>query len=133
MQPDTITLAVDVANNATTVDTDFTRFEESVNRSVYIGDTHSLTSRDSLALYRTLPTQTGNFKGVAKTSFKFTRDYPVTGVDGLATLTSPIIASVAFSIPLGISSSDIIEMRQRLVALLDLDSVMTALNYQLLI
>lgn len=133
MQPNVITLAVDVANNGTTVDYDFSRFEESLNRTIYAGENHAIDAKDTLAIYRTAPKQSGNFKGVAKTSVKFTQDNTVLGVDGLAQLTSPLIAEVSFSIPVGVTTASVIEMRQRLIALLDQDSVMTNLNMSLMI
>lgn len=133
MQPDTITLAVDVANNGTTVNYDFTRYEENLNRTKYIGENHSIDTVDMCTIFRTPPKQSGNFRGVAKSSFKFTKDGIVLGVDGLANLTSPIIAEVSFSIPVGTSTADVVKMRQRIIALLDQDTFMNNLNVMLMI
>lgn len=133
MQPNEIVLSVDVANNGTTVGLEYTQSALLENRSTYMSDIHSIDRRDLLQLYRTAPTKQGNFKGVAKTAVKFTKDFLVSGVDGVSSLTSPVIIEVSFSIPVGVSSANITEMRQRAVALLDLDAVMTPLNFQQLI
>lgn len=133
MQPNTLILAVDVLNNGTPVNSTFTRFEEFQNRSVYVDSIHSMASKSTLSLYRSFPKQSGNFRGVAKSSIKFSRDYNVTGVDGSSTIVSPFISEVSFSIPLGVTDAEILEMRQRIIALLDTDSIMTPLNSMLMI
>lgn len=133
MQPNTLTLAVDVLNNGTPVNSTFTRFEEFQNRSVYVESTHSMAQRSTLSLYRTFPKQSGNFRGVSKSSIKFSRDFTVTGVDGSSTIMSPFIAEVSFSIPLGVTDAEILEMRQRIITLLDTDNIMTPLNSMLMI
>lgn len=133
MQPDVITLSVDEQNDGVgPVNHVYNRFEENTNRSGYIGVNHSLTARDTLTLYRTLPKVSGNFKGVAKTAFKFTKDYTVPGVDG-SNLTAPVIFEGSFSIPVGVDADDILVERQKALAMLDLDSVMTPLNSQQMI
>lgn len=133
MQAETLQLAVDELNDGNTSNHDYSRFEEYQNRSVYIGANHSLDSQDKLTLYRTFPKSNGNYKGVAKSSFKFSKDHLVNGVDGLAQLTSPLIVEVSFSVPVGISVADQMIARQRAVALLDNDTVMSALMDQLMV
>lgn len=133
MQPDSITLAVDVLNDANTVDHVFTRFDEYQNRSVYNHSAHSLVARDTLTLYRTFPKASGNFKGMAKSAIKFSQDLEVLGVDGITTLTSPIIAEVGFSIPVGVTPAEQMIARQRVLAMVDFDAVMIALNNQLMV
>lgn len=134
MQPDEITLAVDEENDGVDpVNHVYTRAEEYQNRSVYIGANHSLTAKDTVTLYRTAPKSNGNFKGVAKTSFKFSQDKLVDGVDGVAQITAPVIVEVSFSIPVGVTPADVLIARQRALALLDLDTVMDPLNNQLLV
>jgi len=133
MQSNTITLAVDVLNNDSTVDYDFTRFEEYQNRSVYIGEDHQLTSRDTLSLYRTFPKSVGNFKGMSKCAAKFSQDIEVTGVDGLAALVAPLILEVSASIPVGATLAQQLVARQRAIALLDDDTIMVALMNQLMV
>lgn len=131
MQPDEITLSVDEENDGVgPVDHVYTRYEEFQNRSVYVGANHALDNKDTLTLYRTPPKPNGNFKGVAKTAYKFSKDYEVTGVDGVSTLVSPVIVEVSFSIPVGVSAANVLLERQRALALLDLDAVMTPLNVQ---
>jgi len=133
MQPNSITLPVDYLNNGTTTDETYTRFEEYQNRSVYIGENHSPDMRDTISLYRSFPTKNGNFKGVAKTSVKLSVDHTVPGVDGVAQLSAPIIWELSASIPVGVSVEDALKSRQRALAVLDLDAVMTPLNSQLMV
>jgi len=133
MQDNVITLAVDELNNDTTVDYDFTRYEEFQNRSVYIGEDHDLAARDTLSLYRTFPKASGNYKGNAKSTLKFSKDYEVTGVDGVSTLTAPVILEVSFSIPVGVAAADRMILRQRAIAILDSDTFMESLTSQLMV
>lgn len=132
MQPNTLTLGVDVANNATVVNETYTRYEEYQNRAVYIGANHLPDDRDTLSIYRTFPTKTGNFKGTAKSAVKFTKDVQVAAVDS-STITAPIILELSFSVPVGTSTADLVHARQRLLALIDTDSFMDSLNTQLMI
>lgn len=132
MQPDTITLAVDEANNATLVNHVLTRYEEYLNRSTYISGTHDPSARDTLALFRSMPKSNGNFKGVQKTSFKFTKDVAVLGADG-SDIVAPIIVEVNFSFPVGSAAASYIERRQSVIALLDSDTIMDNLNRTLMI
>jgi hypothetical protein len=128
MQDNVITLAVDELNDTNTVDHVFGRFDEFQNRSVYTGENHQLTARDLLTLYRTHQKVSGNFRGVAKSSCKFTQDFVIDGVDGISQLTSPLIGEINFSIPVGVVVADQLIMRQRMIALLDDDAIMVALN-----
>lgn len=134
MQPNTITLTVDEQNDgATTTDAtiEYERYDEYQNRSVYSSENHSLDSRDLLSFSRSFPTKNGNFRGVGKSTFKFTRDISVDGVDGVAQLVTPMIMEVKLSAPVGVSDAEILKFRQTALALLDDDTVMTPLNSQL--
>lgn len=134
MQPNEITLSVDTLNDTTTiVPVTFTRFEEFLNRSRYIGELHTMQSRDELSLYRTFPKQAGNFKGVGKSAAKFALDVQVPGVDASTTLTAPIIMEISFSIPVGTADADVLYMRQCGLALIDSDAIMTSLNSKLMV
>lgn len=128
MQPNQLTLNVDYLNNGTTTAETYDRFDSFQNRSVYVGEGHSAESRDTLTLYRTFPTKSGNFKGTAKSAIKLSLDAAVPGADGVATLTAPIIAEVSFSLPVGVEAAEVLKLRQRLIALLDSDTVMDDLN-----
>lgn len=64
---------------------------------------------------------------------KFSRDIVVDGADGLSQLTAPIILDVSISVPVGATHEQILIARQRALALLDLDAVMTPLNETLMI
>lgn len=128
-----IILPVDVDNSGTPVSQEFSRFSEYQNRSVYIGSGHSVSSKNNLSFYRSFPSKTGNFLGTAKSSFKVTEDIQVTGVDSSTVLTVPVIAEVNFSFPVGTLVAKQTEIRQRLLAILDDDTLMTKLNNQLMI
>lgn len=126
MQDNTITLAVDVANNATLVSKDFNRFDVYQNRSVYNSEDHTISSPDTLTFYRTVPKQSGNFKGQAKSAAKFSKNLTVVGVDG-ADVQAPLILEVSASIPVGATLAIQKEIRQRAIALLDRDDIMEPL------
>lgn len=134
MQPNQITLSVDEQNDGIDpVNHVFTRFEEFQNRATYIGPGHSMAARNTLGIYRTFPKIAGNFRGVSKSAVKFSQDMAVTGVDGVSTLTAPMIAELSFSFPVGVSAANQKAFRQKVLALLDLDTVMEPLNDQLMV
>lgn len=133
MQNDQLDLNVDAANTGTTAVETYSRYEEYQNRSVYIGDGHLPEQRDTLSLYRTFPTRTGNFKGVSKSAIKVTCDVDVPGVDSSTTLTAPIILDLSFSVPVGVDASSLKHARQRLLAMIDDDTFMDSLNIQLMV
>jgi hypothetical protein len=131
-QPDLITIPVDELNTGVDTDHVYSRFDDFANRSVYINtSTHNLEMRDTLGLYRTFPKPNGNFKGVGKTSLKFTTDISVDAVDGVSTLVSPMIGEVGFSIPVGATDAQKLILRQRIVALVDQELYMVPLQNQL--
>lgn len=113
-----ITLAVDQLNNGTLVNQAFRRFDEYQNRTVYTGPSHTLDSKDTMTLYRTPPKPSGNFRGTAKTSIKFSRDSVILGRDGVNVI-APEIGEINFSLPVGTSPADAIILRQRMIAALD--------------
>jgi hypothetical protein len=118
MQANTITLPVDVLNNGTTTDKVFTRFEEVLNRSTYIGPGHTQVARYLMQLYRSFAKRAGNFLGVAKTEVKITKDFTVLGVDG-TNVVAPAIADASFSLPVGLTAAQMLELRQDLIAAID--------------
>lgn len=127
MLSDIITLPIDTANTGVTTDLTYSRYEEQTNRSTYISAVHEPGRRDILAFYRSVPKPAGVFKGVRKSSVKFTHDVTVDDSAG-GTIDCPVILEINFSIPIGVSTAVILELRQRLVALLDADTVMDNLN-----
>lgn len=129
-QPTAIVLPVDAANDANPANETYSHFQGYENRSLYIGGSHTPDNRDTLGLYRTFPTKSGNFKGVSKSAVKLTKDCTVVGVDSSTTITSPIIIDVSFSVPVGVSLAELLHARQRAIAILDADTVMDALNVQ---
>lgn len=136
MQSNMITLAIDDNNDGgitPTVELIYTRFNEYMNRSEYISEEHSLTSRDLLSFYRSLPKVSGNFRGTAKTAVKFTKDYVVPGVDASTSLVRPGLIEVSFSLPIGLTPEQTLALRMRAVALLLNDTVMIPLTDQQMI
>lgn len=127
MQSNTITLAVDTANSGTTTNQIYNRYTEKENSSTYISSTHTLVSRDMIEFSRVFPTQSGNYRGVLRPSVKLTEDVTVPGVDATTTVVQPLIANLSFSIPVGTSAAATLELRQRLLAILDNDVVMASL------
>lgn len=122
MQANTITLPVDIANNGTIVNQDFSRFEEQVNRTTYVGPSHTLASPDTMQLYRTLPVRSGASLGASKVTVKFTRHVGVVNADG-TTSQRPLIIEASASIPVGATAAQTKEARQKLIAVLDSDVV----------
>lgn len=132
MQVDQLTLAVDALNDGNLADQVFSRYTTHENRTAYIGATHAPDARNMIGIYRTFPTRSGNFKGTSKSSVKFTEDISVASVDG-GTIVAPAILDLSFSLPVGTPAAKVKELRQRLIAALDTDSFMDALNIQLMI
>lgn len=136
MQPNTITLSVNHdGDDGTTAEVSrpYSRYDEFQNRSVYIGESHTLAARDMLGLYRTQPKTSGNFRGTAKSAVKFTRDYSVAGVDATTTLVVPGIVEVNFSFPVGVTPAETLELRRTAVAILEDESVIAGLVDQLMV
>jgi len=119
MIDNTITLAVDTLNNGTPTNRVYSRYEEFQNRSVYIGPEHSLSARDTMALYRSPVKKNGNFPGMAKSSIKLTQDVSVLGLDVTTSIKAPMIGEASFSVPVGITDEELMSFRQRLIATLD--------------
>lgn len=136
MQPNVVTLSVDVDNDGGTtaaVERIFTRFNEFSNRSEYISSLHSVAARDKLGFYRTFPKASGNFRGTAKMAAKFTKDILVPGVDATTSVTCPAIGEISFSFPVGMTNAEMREFRMHFVALLRDDAVMVPLTTQLMV
>lgn len=129
MLPNSITLAVDEANDSNPTNHILSRAEESANKSVYYDEDHVVASRNQCAFMRTFPKQNGNFYGTLKTSVKFTKDVTVVGVNG-ENIKIPLIAEANFSFPVGIDNAAATLARQKLVSMLDDDTVMDPLHDQ---
>lgn len=131
MQKNEIILSVDKAADGTATDVAYVRHEEHLNRSLYIGPLHTLSANDTLGLYRTRPTPSGNHRGVAKARTKLTRDIVVPGVDQSTTRTSPAIFEDSFAVPVGMTREQFIELLQTKIALLQDPEVIERLCLQL--
>lgn len=128
MQENTLTLSVDAANNSTPANEVYRRFEESAGRSLYIGSDHTNRVRNTLLLTRTMPKANGTFNGVGKTSFKFTQDVSVPTLNPDVDVTTPAIVEVLLSLPVGTTAAAAKHFRQRAVALLDNDAIISTLH-----
>lgn len=129
MLPNSITLPVDEANDSTPVNHVLTRAEEGANKSVYYDADHTVAARNELSIMRTFPKQSGNFYGTLRTNVKFVKDITVVGVNG-ENIKVPLIAEATFSFPVGTDNAMATLARQKLVALLDYDTVMDPLHDQ---
>lgn len=131
MLDNTITLSVDTTNDNTPENQAYTRMDESTNRSVYKSPTHSLVSKDTMTCTRNSPKKSGSFRGVAKTTVKFSTDVEVdTSEVGVSTI-APLIGTVSFSLPVGTTAAEAMVLRQRLIAALDDDDFMVRLTEEL--
>jgi hypothetical protein len=126
-QADTITLAVDTANTGSTTNKVYSRFREELNKTTYRGPEGTLANRQEMAFLRKDPTRNGNSNGVATATIRFTDDVSVAGVDTTTTVEHLLVGEVSFRIPVGVSDADLLAFRQRLIAILDDDTVMTDL------
>lgn len=127
MLDSTINLNVDTTNDDTPEVIGITRYDEYRDRSVYIFPAHTLEKRDMLGISRILPKKSGNFRGVARAGAKITLDVEVPGVDATTSYVQPLIADVTFAIPVGTDTVTVKEVRQRIIAFLDDDTVMDRL------
>lgn len=125
------TFAVDHDRDATPTDEVWTRFDEGSNRSLYVGPSHEIGNRNTLTVLRTLPTVVGNFKGTRKSSIKITTDKAVEGVDSTTTVQAPVIGTVSFSMPVGVTAADAMHLRERLREILDDQDFITRLTESL--
>lgn len=128
------TLSVNEDNDGGTtpeIDHDYSRYDEYQNRSVYIGEGHSLSARDTIGFYRSFPKASGNFLGTAKPAVKITKDFTVAGIDSSTSLTVPAIVDIGFSLPVGLTAAQITALRMKAVALLSDDALMLPLMTQL--
>jgi hypothetical protein len=137
MLPDPITLTYDADHDGgTTPDVvlEYSRAEEAPGRSMYQSENHKEELRDLVSFYRTRPKVNGNFRGVMKSSVKYTVDISVDSVIGPnSPIIAPIIVECTFSIPVGATDAEVLDARQRMVATLNDDDVMNALNLQLIV
>jgi len=127
MQDNTITLSVDSANDGNPANQAFVRSRYNLTKSLYTGSGNTVDSRNQLTFTASDPKRSGESRGIAKSALKFTLDVAVLNSSGSGNITLPCIAEVSFAVPVGTTPAQTMEMRQRLVALLDDDAVMAKL------
>jgi hypothetical protein len=117
MLPDSITLPVDVLDDATLVDYVYTRYRPAgADASIFVNTaTHDSGNRDEMKVGFKAGVRSGNYRGSDKTALKFTITTTPTGVDG-TDIDALKLASVETSIPVGTTDADIVEMEQLVVA-----------------
>ena len=118
MLAETVVLPVDILNNGTTTNRNYTRYQEFLDRSVYKGPSHTLMRRDTLGFYRTPIKPNGSNNGVAKSAGKLTQDIVVPG-KATTEVVLPMIGNFDFSIPVGATAAQTLEFRQRMIAVID--------------
>lgn len=132
MLANSITLAVDTANNGTTVNETWSRMSYGTNDSLYVGPLNNTgIIRDQLRFTRSYPQKSGNFAGYLVSTAKFVREIEVEGVDVTTLEKRPITVELRIVVPAGATTAEVIEARQRMLALMDNDTIMTAANSQL--
>jgi hypothetical protein len=127
MQANSITLSVDPANDSNPENQVFARYEERVDRTTYIGSGHTVGTRNQMQFYRTAPKRNGESRGSAKSAIKFTLDVEVSNASGDGNITLPLIGEVSFSVPVGATPAQTMELRQQIISVLDADTVSAAL------
>lgn len=129
MQPNILVLPVDVSNDGTTTDRSYRRFEEFKDRSVYVGPNHSYVNPDTLSIYRTEPKPTASSRGISKCAVKLSSKVSVPSSDGVTTVESTLIGHMSFNLPVGLTTAQLLEFRQRVIAAIDhdfMDSLMVS-------
>lgn len=114
MLANSITLQTSLAT--TPVDVEFSRYEEHLDRTVYIGDDHSLERKHTLSLYRTQPKRVGNNRGQAKAALKVFHEAAVLGADQTTNVINPGVGDVMLSIPVGATDAFIEDLLDELIS-----------------
>lgn len=129
MLPNELVLSVDPAHDSNPQDETYSKVKEdsSLGRSVYTGADHSLTMRETLTVSAREPIPSGQFRGVAKSSIKFTEDLTIPNALG-DDIVAPQIGEISFSLPVGTTAAQAMHLRQRLVAALNSESFITTLT-----
>lgn len=121
MLTSTIVLPVDVLGNDVLVNQtyvlDVRNDEKRV--SIYTGPSHTFLAEDTIQIQTFLPQRAGNFNGVVKSSAKIRETQVIPGFDSTTTVSTPAILKIETSLPVGISTASITEIRNRAIALLD--------------
>lgn len=121
-----ITLSVDAANDSNPADVTFKKYRDDTPDKITFHETvdHTAALRDKLTLSRRPAVRNGNFLGTNKCTIKFTKDVTVAGFDG-SDVIAPIIGEQSWSVPVGATDAEVIEVAQHHLALLDDDTLVT--------
>jgi len=105
----------------------YNRFSESLNRTDYHRDDHTVSLRKTLQVYRTPGKRNGESLGIQKSAIKLTWDVAVPNASGTGNITLPFIAEVSFANPVGVSAANSLNFRRRLLSLLNTEALITKL------
>lgn len=121
MLTSTIVLPVDVLGNNVLVDQTYTLDVRNDEKrvSIYTGPSHSFLAEDIVQIQTFLPQRAGNFNGVVKASAKIRETQVIPGFDSTTSITTPAILKIESSLPVGISTAAVTEIRNRAIALID--------------
>lgn len=129
MQPDQISINVDVANDDNIVQQTYNRVTSpGTSTSLYRMEGSDLVNKDELRFTGSLPKRNGNFQGVIRSGVRLSKDQEVPGVDTTTSIDSLVVMALDCSIPVGTPTATIVELRQRMHALIDSDAIMQPLN-----
>jgi hypothetical protein len=97
-------------------------------KTVFHEDNNHTTARPSTLSFETSePKPNGQFLGVTRPKIIRRRTVDVGSIDPATLITSPLLGKIEFSIPVGATDADVLELRQDLIAALDDDSLMVTL------
>lgn len=119
MQPDIISVPVDVLNNGTAETQSFKRMTlDGPNKTTYVGPGHSVIAPNLVTLYRTPAKRSGNYLGSSKSAIKLSETISVNSVDGQQ-IPAALICECSFSVPVGATAAQTLALRQKMIAWLD--------------
>jgi hypothetical protein len=128
-----LTIQSDVANNDTLVAKVFNRARVLMNglKTLFHESNSHTTARPSTLSFETSePRPNGQFMGVTRPKIVRRRTIDVESLDPAVEVTQPLIGKIEFSVPVGATDAEMLEMRQDLIAVLDDDTLMGTLMTQ---
>lgn len=126
-QGETLSLPVDRLNDGNPAAEAWSRYDFGGNSSTYHGPNHTFSEQEALKFTRNSPTPSGTYPGTRRSTMKLTRGLPNTDLEGNSVVHNAII-DITFSFPIGISETEMVKVRQVLVAAMDSDTIMDDLN-----
>lgn len=125
-----LTINTDPNNDDTIVAKIFSRARVLMNglKTLYhMDNSHSTARPDTLSFETSEPKPNGQFLGVTRPKVVRRRTIDVESIDPGTEISQPLIGKVEFSIPVGATDAELLELRQDLIAVLDDDATMGTL------